>query len=59
MVLWGKSKDEPTSESIGKRVLASENEHMTEMNENISTSNRDLLVVAVDGARGRNTEESV
>ncbi|XP_024021533.1 WAT1-related protein At2g39510 [Morus notabilis] len=59
MVLWGKSKDEPTSESIGKRVLASENEHMTEMNENISTSKRDLLVVAVDGARGRNTEESV
>lgn len=52
MVLWGKSKDKPPSESINK-VLAPADEHMIGMNEN----GREL--VAIDKTRGKCGDESV
>lgn len=69
MVLWGKSKDEPASESIGKKALlasASNGHMMTEINNENVIATRDQLVVVVpvDGTSttttaGRNTDESV
>ncbi|GMN57271.1 hypothetical protein TIFTF001_026378 [Ficus carica] len=67
MVLWGKSKDEPASESIGKTALlaSANNGHMvTEINnENVIATRDQLVVVPVDGisttTAGRNTDESV
>lgn len=62
MVLWGKSKDKPTSERIEKDVAASTtttDEQIPVKNETTNTNIQKQELVAIDGTKARSGDECV
>ncbi|KAL5569136.1 hypothetical protein UlMin_025711 [Ulmus minor] len=56
MVLWGKSKDQLSSEASNKVIAERDEEDMIEMNENIKMQNQEL---SIDGTKPKPGDESV